>query len=148
MIGYKNLNYFTFSDAWIITALLISCRNMNRLDMYDLIAEADKLNSAIPMKREVLTAFEKAASKGIIGYRDNKAVFGENAERIRETVEATQIMTGSYFNAQEKVLDMLNALEPGVEYPFAAGEIEILFNNAVSAYKTKPVNVVKMRQAG
>ena len=73
---------FSFSDAWVLTALYSSHRDLDNLDFSGIIAAGDGLNNAILSAEEIRNAFIKFQSTGLIEKLSTKIEYSEKGKEL------------------------------------------------------------------
>ena len=102
----KAEKYFSWSDAWVFTALYITGRDEKTIDFGQIIFAGDALNHAIFSVEEIKTAFVKLQKRGIIKVNDNKIGFTDLGKIIIDKAEKVR---GGMFSRVDISLKKLNS---------------------------------------
>jgi predicted methyltransferase len=105
--------YFSWSDAWVFTALYFTGRDEKIIDFGEIIATGDALNHAIFSVEEIRTAFIKLQSRGVVQIGDNKIRFTELGKSIIEKAEKVR---GGVFSRVDISLKKLNSNRTKLPY--------------------------------
>lgn len=99
-------DYFTWNDAWVFTALYKSHESNDQLNLLKLIGAGDMLNHAIFTEKEIISAFEKIQTKGIIILKGYQIIFTEVAMSL---IDSCEKMAGGLFSRVDVTLKKLNS---------------------------------------
>lgn len=97
---------FSCADAWVFTCLYYHQENNSRFDLRLLIEVADVLNHAILLEEEILSAFAKLQTTGILKVRYLKIQHSEFGMEIIEKAKRTR---GGLFMRVEITKKKLNS---------------------------------------
>ncbi|WP_298868261.1 hypothetical protein [uncultured Gimesia sp.] len=121
---------FSVSDAWVFTCLYYHQENHSRFDLRLLIGAADMLNHAILLEEEILSAFEKLQTTGILKVRYLKIQYSELGMEIIEKAKRTR---GGLFMRVEITEKKLNS----TRNKFQGGTInKTVMNHIKNGYRT------------
>ena len=106
MMSKNNENYFSWSDAWVFTALYFSNKDKKKINLSELIAAGDVLNHAIFTKDEIKNAFIKLQRRGIILIFNEIVEFTDYGLKLIEKAEKVR---GGLFSRVDISLQKLNS---------------------------------------
>ena len=129
----KPEKYFSWSDAWVFTALYFTGRDEKTIDFGEIIAAGDALNYAIFNVEEIKTAFVKLQKRGIIQVVDNKIGFTDLGKLIIEKAEKVR---GGMFSRVDISLKKLNSNRVKLPYCEEINDCSFITQEVViEAYK-------------